>query len=205
MIRVVILCAGKDEKWNKQSDVPKQMIVLNSEPLLYRTIRLLKENNITDILVSVREKDQFILPQGVNEFVNTKNDYDISCFTGVEELQPDICLFGDVYFSDDAIKKIVNGSENFYGRYGAGKVKRFNGEMFALKFSLLVWGAIYKLLEKRKRGDIQKPLQSWHIYRYMQGIPLYEHRINGNWCDIDDCTDDFDNLNELVKWKEVYE
>ena len=78
--------------------------------LVDRTVRLLKENGQNDIWVTVAQKGMY--PQ-YNEFVNTMKGNDLGCLLGCEELKGNVWLYGDVYYSDNAIKTILNGTTNY--------------------------------------------------------------------------------------------
>jgi len=50
-MKVLILCAGDGSRWGNYLGVPKQLVTINGETLLDRTIRLLRENQIADITI----------------------------------------------------------------------------------------------------------------------------------------------------------
>ena len=47
-MKYIIMCGGIYAKWDR----PKHLTELKGEPLVARTIRLLRENGITDIAIS---------------------------------------------------------------------------------------------------------------------------------------------------------
>lgn len=47
-MRIFILANGKATRWENYMGVDKQLIVIDGEPLLNRTVRLLKENETDD-------------------------------------------------------------------------------------------------------------------------------------------------------------
>jgi choline kinase len=49
--RVFILCAGDGARWRNYLGVPKQLISIEGETLLERTMRLLHAHNLTDIVI----------------------------------------------------------------------------------------------------------------------------------------------------------
>ena len=44
-MRYIIMCGGRYQQWQ----TPRQLIKIRGEPIVARTIRLLRENGITDI------------------------------------------------------------------------------------------------------------------------------------------------------------
>ena len=48
-MKYIIMCGGIYKKW----ETPRQMLPINGEPIVARTIRLLRENGIKDIASSI--------------------------------------------------------------------------------------------------------------------------------------------------------
>lgn len=114
-MKYVIMCGGNYANWK----APKQLTRINREPLVVRTTRLLTEcgvdkkditvtaskENATEFMrycdnVRVYNPNEYTV-KGYNDFVG----YWCDCFVPTEE--PTTYLCGDVVFSPDAIKKIV--------------------------------------------------------------------------------------------------
>ena len=55
---------------------------------------------------------------------------DLGCLLGCEELKGNVWLYGDVYYSENAIKTIPNGTTNYYGRAKGNALKKY-GEFWA--------------------------------------------------------------------------
>ena len=47
-MKYIIMCGGTYKQW----ETPRQMLPVNDEPIVARTIRLLTENGINDIAIS---------------------------------------------------------------------------------------------------------------------------------------------------------
>ena len=107
------MAAGEGKRWGNYKGIPKHLIEINGETLLGRTTRLLKENNVDYIITASDERyKQYgeVIPQSYL-------DCEIDRF---EEIADDeICyLYGDVYYTEEAIKTIVNTDTNeilFFG------------------------------------------------------------------------------------------
>ena len=103
-MKYIIMCGGNYPKFEK----PKQLIKVNNEVLVERTIRLLKENGIEDIAICTNS-DKFdylglpILLQenkyiSGSEYENKKSEYCwLNAYYPVKE--PACYLHGDVYFT----------------------------------------------------------------------------------------------------------
>ena len=94
-------------------ETPRQLSVICGEPIIKRTIRLLKENGIKDIIIT--SHDPRFDNLGAVRYEPKFNDYNpadpksawLKAFP-VELMEEPTCyLFGDVYYSENAIKTIV--------------------------------------------------------------------------------------------------
>ena len=112
-MKYIIMCGGT----YKDFKTPKQLLKVNGEVLVERTIRLLKENGITDIAISTNNPafDYLDVPiyHHNNKFISCgKQETKKSEFSWLNAYYPtdEPCcyLHGDVYFSDEAIQKIIN-------------------------------------------------------------------------------------------------
>ena len=99
-------------------ELPKQLSVVCGEPIIKRTIRLLKENGINDITITSHDKRFDNL--GAIRYEPKFNDYNpadpksawLKAFP-IELMEEPTCyLFGDVYYSENAIKTIVEKDNN---------------------------------------------------------------------------------------------
>ena len=108
-MKYIIMCGGKYAMW----DTPKQMTEVKGEPLVARTIRLLREAGVTDIAISTHNNafKKFGVPLLKHDngyYSKAYNDcegYWCDCFYPMNE--PACYVFGDVLFSPNAIKTIV--------------------------------------------------------------------------------------------------
>lgn len=103
-MKYVIMAAGKGTRWNNYLGVPKHLIEINGETLLGRTTRLLKENGINNYVITGTDERYLQFGELISQ---TNNDCEIDRF---EESIIDglVCyLYGDVYYTDEAIKTII--------------------------------------------------------------------------------------------------
>jgi len=216
-MRAIIIAAGTATRWANYLDTPKHLISIDGEPILYRTVRLLKENNVTDIHI-VGPVDNRYKVDGCSLFVPVKNSkmHDADKFLNSETLWSSvdrtIILFGDVYFTENAINTIINLKENTwlaYGRFFGSTITGSKyGELFGHSFypehidnHKKALSRVVNLVDKRlaKKGN------GWEHYRAMQSIPDSEvriHRRYDNFIEINDWTEDFDYPNDYDMWIE---
>lgn len=106
----IIMCGGNYKDW----PTPKQLIKIHGEPIVARTIRLLRENGIDDIAISSNNPvfEQFGVPVLHHDNQWDVSGYDRASGTWVNAFYPmhePVCyLLGDVVFSRDAIRTIIN-------------------------------------------------------------------------------------------------
>ena len=230
-MKYIIMCGGNYPKFEK----PKQLIKVNNEVLVERTIRLLKENEIEDIAICTNS-DKFdylglpILKQH-NEYIcgneneNKKSEYCwLNAYYPTED--PACYLHGDVYFSPEAIKTIVNTKVKdtmFFCTYdwsdGVKDRRNYKGrEPFAYKVEnqKLFRNAINDLLKMVDEGKFANGLPPicWHLYRYLNNKDInYQTKkwteINnifqdeGDYIVINDYTTDVDqpeDVEVLEEW-----
>lgn len=199
-MQVVIMCGGEYDNFT----TPKQLSVVNGEILVERTIRLLKENGITDIYIS-SNNPRFDVYGKRLEHTNTYkyrkgeiHGYWVDAYYPMEE--PCIYLHGDVYYTEEAIKKILN--------YKTDK-NVFIGNEIARNKEHKNWGEPFGWIINnqdifRKGIELTKYLQdigrcergyaiSWELYRVLNGLDINKQYIlDDTYLSIDDETIDID-------------
>ena len=190
----VIMCGC-----NPYEAKPKHLNVVKGETLVERTIRLLRENGVEEIYISSANDlfDGF----GVPRLEHDNNMYNGNGFwvdgffdTGV----PTTYLFGDVYFSPDAIKKIVNKETDDVEFFASSPPFAFNypktwAEPFA--FKVVNQDHFREAIEITKfladhQSFIRHPI-AWELWQIIKQTPInyidYKNYtvINDYTCDID--------------------
>lgn len=233
-MKYIIMCGGDYPKFK----IPKQLLKVNDEVIVERTIRLLRENGITDIAVSsnnpaFRYLDVEIITDDSNNYVCGDPNSNIKAVKSwlqayTLENEPTCYLHGDVYYSEDAIKRIINkpvkntmficvpdkqdipnrDKRNIKGREPIG-YKVENYKMFN--------ASVLNLLQMVNNGDFKNakidPI-SWTVYRYINGLDLGLNansyadlnsifNSNGDYMIINDYTTDIDSIEDIKKIEEV--
>ena len=185
--------------------------------MVERTIRLLKENGITDIAISTDIKDYDYLDV---EILKNKNKYihdahgnvkrsDNCWLTAYYPLEIPTCyLAGDVYWTEEAISDIIktevkdtmficapdisDGRKNpsIKGREPLGYIVQ-NQKVFRQ--------AINDILKEIDEGKFTYDPVAWNLYRKLNNVPMDYHgygndifRTEGDFLAIDDLTTDID-------------
>lgn len=224
-MKYIIMAGGKYDEFK----TPKQLLEINGEVIIERTIRLLRENGITDIAIStnnpVFEYLNVPILKHNNEFVcNGKYETKSSKYCWLNAYYPtkEPCcyLHGDVYFSDNAIKTIVNAKVKntmFFCTYDETDAVRnpqnLKGrEPFAYKVEnqeVFRYG-INKIMEMVDNGEFDESLPplSWTLYRFLNGYDVMRNaktyievnnifQSKGDYIVIDDYTTDIDNIDDI--------
>lgn len=203
-MRYIIMCGGDyTDHWK----TPKPLLEINGEKLVERTIRLLRENGITDIAISSNDPVYEYLGIPIlhhkNEYTHTyyatqkkSSNAWLNAYYPTEE--PACYLHGDVYFTDEAIEKIVKAEVKdtlfICTRWTMKEplgYKVQNQEKFRK--------AINDLLKMIDEGRFETDPISWNLYRKLNNLKLVYHgygndifETNGEFLEIKDFTNDVD-------------
>lgn len=199
----IIMCGGN----YTQFETPKQLTVINGERLVDRTIRLLRENGIKDIYVSATNPifDSVGVPRLVHDntslvWDNNKevSGYWIDAYYPTEK--PCVYLHGDVYYSENAIKTIVNLNPTINTFIGNALAKNKEHKNWGEPFGWIVVNqkefrsGIEKTKKLQDEGKLDRGYAlSWELYRVLNGTdPNYMLIDDKNYLCIDDETIDID-------------
>ena len=208
--KYIILAYSNDDKCG----IPRQLIEINGEKIIERTIRLLKENGIEDIIVTARDKRFNNLGVEIYDPINntynyqTQEGYFLDMFPTELMTEPVCFIWGDVYFSEKAMKTIVEtetDSTLFFCSFenkSVNYIKKWD-EPFAYK---VVDTEIFKNhIEIVKRLYDEKvtwrhPIV-WELYRSINGLNVNAHNLTKNYKAINDITCDIDDMEDVKKLK----
>lgn len=199
-MKYIIMCGGQYQRWS----TPRQLLKVNGEVILERTIRLLRENGVEDIAISSNNSIFGVwgLPLLMHENSYNANGYDN--FTGYwcDAFYPtdeEVCyIFGDVYFSPEAIKTIVETDTDDIEFFASAppfppEYRKPWAEPFALKVKNTehLKNAISLTKQYQDQGLFKRKPIMWELWQVIQATPLNQinyHNytvINDYTCDID--------------------
>lgn len=206
-MKYIIMCGGTYKRW----ETPRHTLPINGEPIVERTIRLLKEAGVSDIAISSNNPifEQFGVP-----VLHHKNKYEyeadapgiynkhwVDAFYPTDE--PVCYLFGDVVYSPEAIKTIV-GTETddieFFASsppFAPEYIKPW-AEPFALKVRNTehLKHAISLTKQYADQGLFKRHPIMWELWQVIQATPL-NHIDYGNYTAINDYTCDVDCAEDI--------
>lgn len=217
-MKYVVMCGGSYEHWKE----PRQLTPINGEPLVLRTIRLLREQGITDIAVSVSGKHgeelfKSCADAGV-QLLSHKNTWVVHrpghssgywCDAFFPTNEPTCYLMGDVVFSPEAIKTIVETETDdieFFASappFAKNYMKRW-AEPFAFKVvnteHLRKAQEETRLLADKKK--FRRPPIAWEFWQVVKGTQINKIDYT-NYTVINDYTCDIDTQMDIDKFAKI--
>lgn len=214
-MKYIIMCGGKYDWFT----TPKHLKVVNGEPLVVRTIRLLKENGVEDIAISSMDTrfDNLGVPR-----LEHNNNYEVITENGKEKIigywvnafypsnDPVCYLYGDVYYTNNCIKTIINTPTEdilFFASTIPCREDYFKQweEPFAFKVvnQEKFKQAIQICKDKRDKGETKRDPISWEVYRVLHNIPINEHIIKDGFIAINDMSTDIDCENDIIELEKI--
>lgn len=186
-MKYIIMADGKGTRWGNYQDKPKHLIEIDGETLLGRTVRLLNEKDAGCEVVITSHDKRYVF-EGATRYEPRNNHLEIDRFTE-ELIDDDICfLYGDTYYSEEAIQKIMDADAEDILFFGNART------IVAIKVSD---GKLFKHHVDRVRklfleGKIDKCI-GWQVYQSFLGLPFGEKRIDTKFILLKDGTEDFNS------------
>lgn len=201
-MKYIIMCGGQ-----YGDSIPKQLLKVLGERIIERTIRLLRAYGVDDIAISTNRycfnylSAKLGVPILVHDndyiFGHEENHRWLKAFYPHDE--PVCYIFGDVYFSENAIRTIVKDQTDSIQFYASAPPFSENylktwAEPFALKVMDpdLFFKKIKECHELDLKGAFHREAVSWELWQVIKGTELdvidYTNYcvINDYTCDIDD-------------------
>ena len=206
-MKYIIMCGGQYQRWS----TPRHLVKVNGEVILERTIRLLRENGVEDIAISSNNPlfGVWGLPLLMHENSYNANGYDN--FTGYwcDAFYPtdeEVCyIFGDVYFSPEAIKTIVETDTDDIEFFASAppfppEYRKPWAEPFALKVKNTehLKNAISLTKQYQDQGLFKRKPIMWELWQVIQATPLNQINYH-NYTVINDYTCDIDTPEEAAE------
>ena len=198
-MKYLIMCGGPSCKW----DLPKQLYEIDGKPLIRRTVELLKAAGAEDIYITSTNK-VFSKYATLLYYNSNKEPYSwLDCFYLMPE--PVCYIFGDVLFSPEAIRTIVEKDTESIDFFASGHPfsPRY-GKQYAEPFAFKVRAhERFKAAVERAKwlganGCFSRDPIAWELWQVIQGTPL--NIIAQDYTIINDYTRDFDSEEEFKEW-----
>lgn len=194
-MKYIIMADGKGTRWNNYNNIPKHLIEINGETLLGRTVRLLNELDEGCQVIITSHDERYEFP-GATRYEPLNNNLEIDRFTE-ELIANDVCfLYGDTYYREETIEKIVSTKAEDILFFGNTR------SIIAIK---VVDGSLFKSHVDNVRklfleGKIQKCI-GWQVYQSFLGLPFGEKIIKDKYILMEDGSQDFNSPEDYEKNK----
>lgn len=210
-MKALIFCCGSAGRWT--GPVPKQLVEVDGEPLLYRTVRQLGARGVECTIVAT--DPQFTVPKA-KMFSPQDTRWLVESILSTRDLWAGdmLVVLGDVVFTEAAMDTITSArGMHWYGRADRSPITGGCGEVFAMSFDPdtasrfaegMQVGLNMALDSGEGRDRAGSPMGSvWQPYRHLESLPLGVHSINRSgdvWVEVSDFTDDYDSYDHYLNW-----
>ena len=204
-MRYIIMCGGIYPQ-------PRALFEVNGEVIIERTIRLLRSEGVEDIAISSRDPiyEKYALPVLVhdNNFnAITGEGYWVDAFYPMDE--PACYLFGDVYFSEAAVHKIVVAQTDDVEFFASAPPFAENypktwAEPFAFKVvNQEHFRQCIKTVKQRcDQGLYKRHPIAWELWQTIKNTPINFIDFS-NYTAINDYSCDVDVDEQLEQWRNM--
>jgi hypothetical protein len=208
--RVLIIAAGDGTRWGNHRGVPKHLVEIEGEVLLHRTARQFLEYTSDVVIVGPDERylvggASFYTPdisyrRELDKFASSMSQWNSEGRT--------VIVYGDVYFTDEAIETIMTNQDSwrYFCRSGASLVTgKTAKEIFAIAFNVEDKPLIASAIKKLYNSDTVTG--GWSLFRELTlGTHLLSTKDErmfqqGKHVEINDWTEDFDFPEDLDTWE----
>ncbi len=184
---------GKGSRWNNFMGHKKQDISFSGETLLERTVRLVHGCDAAAEIIITSHDESVDIP-GARRYEPENNVLEIDRFTA-ELIGGDMCfLYGDVLYSEAAIKTVVS-------RRGQAPLLFF-GSQSSICAVLVGDGELFRSLYLEVRGKFLAgeidECKGWQVYHLYAGLPLAGRDIGRGYVLLDSFTRDFNTPEDYL-------
>lgn len=196
-MKYVIMADGNMTRWVAENGVPKHLLVFDGETLLQRLVRQLRTAD-RDCRIIITSHNKAYEVSGATRYEPRDNRLEIDRFTW-ELIEDNVCfLYGDTYYTDDAVAFICSGAPeedlHFVG----------NGRSIVAviaRSAAVLRRHITRVREAFLTGACDD-CRGWQVYQSYAGLPLGKPSIAGSFTRLQDETCGFDtwqNYQDFLK------
>ena len=184
-MKYIIMADGKGSRWNNYKNIPKHLVEIEGEVIIARTVRLLNEyDKAAEVIITSHDKRYEF--EGSTRYEPKNNVLEIDRFT-YELIEDDICfLYGDTYYTEDAILKIINTDTDELLFFGNDKsivaIKVKDSDIFK------------KHIDNVKKLYLEKKIKNckgWQVYQSYQNLEFDKKQIDNQFVVVDEKTIDY--------------
>lgn len=208
----ILMCGGT----YKTFEEPRWLVKIDGEPIVERTIRLLRELGVEDIYISsnldcfdylgvpiLKHTNNYVVKgTSIKDINKNKTGYWVDAFVPLDI--PATYLCGDVWYSKEALEKVVNAETDdimFFGTqppFAKGYAKPYQEP---IGFKVVNQQRFRECINKCKylqdhNLTKRKPI-SWELYRVIDGIDPNKNLFGKRFYAIHDFIQDIDLASEV--------
>lgn len=207
MTRIIIAAAGEGRRWNNFRNIPKHLAIVEGERLIDRIYKQFRDFSDDIVIISTDERyligDAKLKAPVIGDWLDFGKIYSSSHIWSDDRT---IIVFGDVYFTDEAVQKIISNQDpyKFFMRKGPSKYTgKGHKEIFAFAFdggmNEKIKQYIHELVDRKQGGA-----GTWRLYLHMHNIKHpRDYFKNDGYIEINDWTDDFDYPEDIIRWEKM--
>lgn len=194
----IIMADGEGKRWNNYQGIEKHFAEVKGEPIIERTIRLVKklDPSAKIIVTSHNPKYEF---EGVRRYEPLNNELEIDRFT-FELIDKGVCfLYGDTYYTKKALRKIVKKSNDsllFFGTLEKIVALKVNNKKEMITH-------IQQVRQLYLEGKISKCI-GWQLYQSFEGLSFKKIQIKDHFVLFEDKTHDFNTPQDYKSFIRTY-
>lgn len=191
-MKYIIMADGKESRWNNFQGIHKWQIKVGHQTLLERTCGLLHSFDSSATII-ITSHDPSLQIEGATRHEPAHNVLEVDRFTA-ELIAPDVCfLYGDCYYSEDALRQVIRTETDSVLFFGNKK------KIFAVKVhdAALFAQHVQRVRQLFLNGQIRECI-GWEVYHSLQGMQLENRQIGMNYICIEDGTRDFNAPEDLL-------
>ena len=207
MTRIIIAAAGEGRRWNNFRNIPKHLAMIEGQRLIDRIYK--QFSDFSDDIVIISKDVRYQIGNAKLEAPLEGEWFDFGKMYSSNHLWSDdrtIIVFGDVYFTDEAVQIIMLNKDQykFFMRKGASKYTgKGHKEIFAFAFdgsmNEKIRSHINQLIAMKQGGA-----GAWRLYLHMHNIKHQrEYFKDDGHIEINDWTDDFDYPEDIIRWEKM--
>lgn len=207
MTRIIIAAAGEGRRWNNFRNIPKHLAMIEGQRLIDRIYK--QFSGFSDDIVIISKDVRYQIGNAKIEAPLEGEWFDFGKIYSSNHLWSNdrtIIVFGDVYFTDEAVQTIMLNKDQykFFMRKGPSKYTgKGHKEIFAFAFDSSmnekIRSYINQLIAMKQGGA-----GAWRLYLHMHNIKHQrEYFKDDGHIEINDWTDDFDYPEDIIRWEKM--
>lgn len=196
-MKYIIMADGKERRWNNHQGIHKWQIRIDDKTLLERTCWLLHQRE-PNALIYITSHDPQLNIEGTIRHEPLNNVLEVDRFTA-ELIESDVCfLYGDVFYSDEALDKILSEKTD--------KVLAFGNRRSIIAMKVADAQLFREHIQNVRNLYLNHQIQEcigWEVYHSIQNMELEGRAIGDGYILIEDESRDFNTPQDVVAYGDI--